>query len=168
MGQFESFIGVNFWTALFVLLNTLAIYFVAKKYLFAPVRRMIESRQAEIDGMYESAANAKAQAEELEADYRRRIADAQQTSERMVKEAAQRAFKREEEILHEANAQAEALLARAAEDAELEKKQALNDAKNEISAIAVTIAEKVIERELNESDQSALVERFIDALEEKA
>lgn len=168
MGQFESFIGVNFWTALFVLLNTLAIYFVAKKYLFAPVRRMIESRQAEIDGMYESAANAKAQAEELEADYRRRIADAQQTSERMVKEAAQRAFKREEEILHEASAQAEALLARAAEDAELEKKQALNDAKNEISAIAVTIAEKVIERELNESDQSALVERFIDALEEKA
>lgn len=168
MGQFESFIGVNFWTALFVLLNTLAIYFVAKKYLFAPVRRMIESRQAEIDGMYESAANARAQAEELEADYRRKIADAQQTSERMMKEAAQRALRREEEILCEANAQADAILARAAEDAQLEKKQALNDAKNEISAIAVTIAEKVIERELNESDQSALVERFIDALEEKA
>lgn len=168
MGQFESFIGVNFWTALFVLLNTLAIYFVAKKYLFAPVRRMIESRQAEIDGMYESAANARAQAEELEADYRRKIADAQQTSDRMMKEAAQRALRREEEILCEANAQADAILARAAEDAQLEKKQALNDAKNEISAIAVTIAEKVIERELNESDQSALVERFIDALEEKA
>lgn len=168
MGQFESFIGVNFWTALFVLLNTLAIYFVAKKYLFAPVRRMIESRQAEIDGMYESAANAKAQAEELEADYRRKIADAQQTSERMVKEAAQRGLRREEEILREANAQADAILTRAAEDAQLERKQALNDAKNEISAIAVTIAEKVIERELNETDQSALVERFIDALEEKA
>ena len=29
--MFESFIGVNFWTALFVLLNTLAVFFVAKK-----------------------------------------------------------------------------------------------------------------------------------------
>ena len=34
MGQFESFIGVDFWTALFVRLNTLAIFLVARKYLF--------------------------------------------------------------------------------------------------------------------------------------
>jgi hypothetical protein len=33
MPQFEELVGVNFWTALFVLLNTLAIFFVAKKYL---------------------------------------------------------------------------------------------------------------------------------------
>ena len=50
MGQFESFIGVDFWTALFVLLNTLAIFVVAKKFLFVPVHNMIESRQKEIDG----------------------------------------------------------------------------------------------------------------------
>ena len=31
MGQFESFVGVNPWTALFVLLNTLTIFFVGKK-----------------------------------------------------------------------------------------------------------------------------------------
>ena len=41
MGTFESFIGVNFWTALFVLLNTLAIYFVGKKFLFGPVMQII-------------------------------------------------------------------------------------------------------------------------------
>ena len=33
MGQFESFIGVDFWTALFVLLNTCAIFVVARKFL---------------------------------------------------------------------------------------------------------------------------------------
>ena len=35
---FEELVGVNFWTALFVLLNTLAIFFVAKKYLTARPR----------------------------------------------------------------------------------------------------------------------------------
>ena len=39
MGQFESFIGVDFWTALFILLNTLAIFVVARKYLFTPIRK---------------------------------------------------------------------------------------------------------------------------------
>ena len=49
--MFESFIGVNFWTALAVLGNTLLIYFIGKKFLFKPVKKMIDSRQQEIDDM---------------------------------------------------------------------------------------------------------------------
>ena len=45
--MFESFIGVNFWTALFVLLNTLALFLVMKKYLYGPVMQMITDRQNE-------------------------------------------------------------------------------------------------------------------------
>ena len=60
--QFESFVGVNPWTALFILLNTLTIFFVGKKYLFGPVMKIIESRQKEIDDMYESAGKAEADA----------------------------------------------------------------------------------------------------------
>ena len=55
MGQFESFIGVNFWTALFILLNTCSIFVVARKFLFTPVHNMIESRQKEIDQLYADA-----------------------------------------------------------------------------------------------------------------
>jgi F-type H+-transporting ATPase subunit b len=51
VGQFESFVGVNPWTALFVLLNTLTIFFVGRKYLFGPVTKIIEDRQKEIDDM---------------------------------------------------------------------------------------------------------------------
>ena len=46
--MFEAFLGVNPWTALFILLNTLTIYFVAKKYLFGPVMQIIADRQNEI------------------------------------------------------------------------------------------------------------------------
>ena len=57
--MFESFIGINPWTALFILLNFLLLFFVAKKFLFVPVKNMIDSRQKEIDAMYQEADAAK-------------------------------------------------------------------------------------------------------------
>ena len=162
--MFESFIGVNFWTALFVLLNTLAIYYVAKKCLFVPVKNMIDSRQKEIDTMYDQAGAAKAEAEALENEYKEKLAVAQQTSERMVKEAVARGQNRQDEIISQANAEARAILDKAAADIAQEKKKAINDAKDEISALAMAIAEKVVGRELNNADQAKLVDEFINEL----
>ena len=167
MGQFESFIGINFWTALFVLLNTLAVFFVAKKFLFGPVSKIISDRQAEIDGMYADAGKAKGEAEEMANEYRQKLSDAQATSDRLVKEATQRGQAREEEIVRNAHDEAAAILNRASADAVREKQKVLNDAKNEISAMAVAVAEKVIGRELKADDQSALVDHFIDELGDK-
>lgn len=166
--MFESFIGVNFWTALFVLLNTLLIYFVAKKFLFKPVMKMIKDRQDEIDTMYQQAGDAKDAALALEAEYKEKIAQAALTGERMVKEAVERGQHREEEILRQANLEAEAMKAKASADIAREKKKALNDAKDEISGIAIAIAEKVVGREVNAQDHSALVDGFIDRLGEQA
>lgn len=168
MGMFEEFIGVNFWTALFVLLNTLAVFFVARKYLFNPVHKLITDRQNEIDVMYADAGKAKADASELAAEYQRRLADAQATSERLVKEAVARGQNREEEIVRQANADASAILSKAAADAQQEKKKAVNEAKDEIAEMAMAIASKVVEREISSEDQSALVERFIDGLGDNA
>lgn len=166
--MFESFIGVNFWTALFVLLNTLAIFFVAKKFLFVPVMNLIKTRQEEIDAMYLEAENAKDGALALEAEYKEKLSQATLTGERMVKEAMERGQRREEEILRQANLEAEAMMEKASADIAREKKKALNDAKDEISGIAMAIAEKVVGRELNPEDHSALVDGFIDRLGELA
>ena len=166
--MFESFIGVNFWTALFVLLNTLAIFFVAKKFLFVPVMNMIKSRQEEIDSMYLEANHAKDEAIALEAQYKEKLSLAAATGERMVKEAMERGHSREEEILRQANEEASAIMAKASADIALEKKKALNDAKDEISDIAMAIAEKVVGRELSNADHADLVSSFIDRRGEHA
>ena len=166
--MFESFIGVNFWTALFVLLNTLAIFFVARKFLFVPVLNMIQARQEEIDTMYLEADNAKQGALALEAEYKEKLSQAAVTGERMVKEAMERGHSREEEILRLANEEASAIMAKASADIALEKKKALNDAKDEISDIAMAIAEKVVGRELNGEDHADLVNSFINQLGERA
>ena len=164
MEGFEELLGVNFWTALFVLLNTLAIFFVAKKFLFKPVMKIIKDRQDEIDGMYQAAGDAKKQAEAMRGEYQQKLTAAQQTSERIVKEAVSRGQAREEEILRKANADAAAIMDYASADIALEKKKAINDAKDEISDLAMAIAGKVVGRELNEADQKDLIDRFIDNL----
>ena len=164
MGNFEDFIGVNLWTALFTLLNTLAVIIVGTKFLFKPVMKMIRERQQEIDDLYADANNAKANAEAMQSEYQVKLDNAQATSERIVKEAVSRGQAREEEIIRQANAEASAIMDKANADIAMEKKKAINDAKDEISDLAMAIAGKVVGRELNAADQSDLVDAFIDGL----
>ena len=168
MGQFQAFVGVNFWDALFVLLNTLTIFFVAKKFLFGPVMKIIADRQKEIDDMYEAAGAAKENAAALETEYKQKLSVAAETSERMVKEAVARGQSREEEIIRQANREADAIRDKAAADIAMEKKKAINDAKDEISEMALAIAGKVVGRELNAADQASLLDHFIEELGEQA
>lgn len=164
MERFEAFVGVNFWTALFILINTLTIFFVAKKFLFGPVMKMIQDRQNEIDGIYADAENAREEAQALQSEYRQKLEGAAEESQRLVKEAVARGQSREEEILRQANREAAAILDKAAADIAQEKKKAINDAKDEISGIAIAIANKVVCREISEKDQADLVDSFISEL----
>ena len=164
--MFESFLGVNPWTALFILLNTLTIFFVARKFLFNPVMKIITDRQQEIDDMYADAGSARQQAKALEAEYQQKLSAAQATSERIVKEAMARGQTREEEIIRKANEDAAAIMSKASADIAMEKKKAVSEAKNEISGLAMAIAGKVVERELDSKDQQALIDSFIDGLGE--
>ena len=49
MTGFESFVGIDPWTALFTFCNMMITFAVLKKFLFKPVKKMIDDRQAEID-----------------------------------------------------------------------------------------------------------------------
>ena len=164
MEGFQSFIGVDFWTALFTLLNFLAVLIVGKKFLWGPVMKMIQDRQREIDDMYSEADSARVSAKAMEEEYKQKLSAAMETGERIVKEASARAQAKEEEILRQAGAEASDMLSKAAADIAMEKKKAINAAKDEISGMAMAIAEKVVARELNAADQSKLVDEFINEL----
>ena len=165
MGPGE-FLNINFFTALFTLFNFIAVFLVLKHFLFQPVMKIIKDRQDEIDNMYEDADKAKASAEAMQAEYQQKLSLAADTSERIVKEAMVRGQNKEEEIIRQANAEASAILDKAAADIAQEKKKAINDAKDEISGMAMAIAEKVVGRQLNEVDQDKLFDEFINELGE--
>jgi F-type H+-transporting ATPase subunit b len=162
--RFQSFVGIDLWTALFTLLNFLTILIVGTKFLWKPVMKIIKDRQKEIDDLYADANTAKTSAQAMEMEYQQKLAVATETGDRIVKEAVARGQAREEEILRKANADAAAIMDKASADIAMEKKKAINDAKDEISEMAMAIAGKVVGRQLTDADQSALVDAFIDEL----
>ena len=164
MGEFQSFIGVDLWTGLFTLLNFLAVLIVGKRFLWGPVMKIIKDRQNEIDEMYDKASKAEEEAEAMRAEYTEKLDEASDKAERLVKEAMVRGQAREEEIIRQANIEADNIRAKAHADIAQEKKKAINEAKDEISVIALAVAGKVVGRTLDENDQSALVDQFIDEL----
>ena len=153
---------------MFTLANTVILFLVLKKFLFQPVLKMIADRQQEIDDLYADADKAKEEAKLAESEYKQKLSAAQETSERLVKEAMARGQSREEEIIRQANLEADAIRTKASADIAQEKKKAINDAKDEISDMAMAIAGKVVGRVLDAKDQAQLVDRFIEELGEQA
>ena len=126
--------------------------------------KIITDRQKEIDDMYTSAGEAQTEANAMRDEYQQKLSAAQQTSERLVKEATLRGQAKEEEIIQKANEEASAILSKAAADIAMEKKKAINDAKDEIAGLSLAIAGKGVERELTSADQQKLIDSFIDGL----
>ena len=109
MTGFESFVGVNPWTALFTFCNMLITFAVLRHFLFKPVKKMIDDRQQEIDQMYADAAAAKQKAADLEEEYQQHLKSIKAEQDAMLREATARAQKREEEIVNAARNEAQAL-----------------------------------------------------------
>ncbi|MBR5143455.1 MAG: F0F1 ATP synthase subunit B [Clostridia bacterium] len=161
LDKFESFVGVNLWTMIFAWVNLLILYLLFKKFLFVPIKNMIDQRQKEIDDIYSDADSARKSAAELKAEYEEKMSHAEEESEQILKKAVRKAQLKEEEILKEANLQASRTLERAQEQIELEKKQAINEVKDQVSSMAIGIASAVIERDVSESEHKQLIDEFI-------
>ena len=160
----ESLISINVLTMFFTLVNMILTYLILKKFLFKPVQKMIKDRQDEIDGLYQDAENAKKEAQVLKMDLEGKLQSAKETSAEIIRSAAATANKTSEEIIRSAKADASALKDKAARDIELEKKKALNEVKDEISALALQIAEKVVQKEISAEDQQSFIDEFIEKI----
>ncbi len=167
MTGFEQIIGINPWTALFTFCNMIITFLILKKFLFKPVKKMIDERQKEIDDMYADAESSRTEAAKLQADYAEHLSSARAERDEIMRDAVSRAQKREREIIAEAKGEAAAIMSKAEADIAQEKKKALNEVKNEISSISVTIAQEVVGREITAADHERLVSEFIGKLGER-
>ena len=94
-------------------------------------------------------------------EYEKDMADARNKASEILSVAQKTASDQSERMIQEAAAQAAALKAKAESDIAQEKRKAVNEAKNEIGGMAMEIAGKVIEREINEEDHKKLIDDFI-------
>ena len=122
--QASEIISVNIWQIVVSLLNLFLLFLIVKKFLFKPVKKVLESRQQKIDAQYSEAESALASAKESERELNERLNAAHKTADDIVKEATELGERRKEKLLDDAHAEAETIIRRARTDAELEKKKA--------------------------------------------
>lgn len=158
------FVSIDLWTIIMQWGNLLILMLLFKKFLFKPVMSILKAREDEIQNMYADAQSHLDSANKLEKEYNEKINSARGEAEEIVKNAVKTAKTSSEEIISDAKEKADAIFERANEKIELERKAAVNDAKNSISDMAITIAEKVIERDINEADHSQMIDKFIEEL----
>lgn len=159
--QSLDIISVNLWEILISLANLLILFVLFKKFLFKPVQKVLNEREAQVSKIYDDAAQDKAAAADMKQEYEARLAAAREEADGLVRNAVQTAQRRSDAIVAEANSQASHLKQKAEEEIARDKKQMLLDVRGEISDIAVSIASKVVEREINKNDHERFVEEFI-------
>lgn len=149
------------WEIITQLINLLLLFLLLKHFLFKSVQNILNARQAEIDKSYADAETAQTRAEELRDEYEKRISDAKAEAADIAKAASRKAQAHYDEVVGTAKADAARLREKAEAQIEQEKKKAMNELKDEISGIAVDIASKVVEREIDEKDHEELISEFI-------
>lgn len=154
-------ISVNIWAIIASLANLLILTLIVKKFLYKPVKKILDTRRAAIDADYEQAAAARAQAEENRLNYEAAMAAAEQTSGQIIADATRTAEHRSNEIVAEARQKATELRRQAEADAELERKKAEDDMKREIADVSAQLTGKLLQREINEEDHRALIDSFL-------
>ena len=161
---YQSLVAVEPATLIVTIINLFIQMYVVKKFFLNKVLDILDKRRAAADQEIEQAEAAKSEALAMKETYEENMKLAKEQAGQILANAQKTATARSEEIIGEAKAQAAQIKEKASADIALEKKNALNDAKDEISGIAMVIAEKVVERQLNEADQEKLVNQFIDDL----
>lgn len=161
MKETQELVGIIPWTFVFQICNLFIQMYLIKRFLFKPINAVLEKRRAMADAQLSDARNAKQEAEQMKADYEANMASAKEQAGEILKQAQKDAAARSEAVLAEAQKQAAGIRSKAEADIEQERSRAVNDIRNEIGDIAVSIAGKVVEKEIKEDDHRRLIDEFI-------
>ena len=154
-------ISVNVWAILASLANLLILTCILKKFLFKPVKKIVDSRRAAIDEDYAQAKTAREEAEKTRRNYDEAMAAAKMTGDQIIADATRIAEHRSNEIVAEAREKATDIRRQAETDAVLERKTAEAEMKREIADVSTQLTGKLLQREINEEDHRALIDSFL-------
>lgn len=131
-----------------------------------PIKKALEQREQGILDHIEDARRSAAKAEKLYEEYEAKIAAAAQEANEIVAEGRRDAEATKDRIVQEAQEAATAERNRALNDIEIAKNAALQDVAEKSADIAVALAGKIVNKELNASDHQALIKDTLDNIQE--
>ena len=159
-----DFLSINVWHILMAIGNLLILVAILKKFLFKPVQNIIKQREDEVKKVYSDADEALEAANAEKELYRKKLDDAKAEADSLIKTANARAKAESAEIISGAKAEAERRRRNADEDIELARKKAAEEMRDSISEMVISLAEKVVEKEIDPSVHESLIDEAIDSL----
>ncbi len=159
-------ISVNIWQILISLCNLIIIFLILKKFLFAPVRKVIAQRMSQINSDYADARESARKAEAERIEYENQLQTAKSQADSIIKDATDNASRRADSMIADAKKKAELIISHAEADAAAEYKKAQAQIKSEIADVSVAVAEKMLGREINKADNDSLIDSFIEGIGE--
>ncbi|MDE5946572.1 MAG: F0F1 ATP synthase subunit B [Oscillospiraceae bacterium] len=157
-----DFLTIDIGSIFFNLANTLILFLVIKHFLFKPVNAILEQRKQDVENTYQKADEALESAKQSEKKYNDLIGNAREESARIIKNASETASRRSEEIISEAKNNANMIIKKANAEVEREKANARTAIRDEMSDLALNIAEKIVDKEINSDDHRRFIDEFIE------
>ncbi|ADO81992.1 F0F1 ATP synthase subunit B [Ilyobacter polytropus] len=156
-------IDINmFWQ----IINFLILMFFFKKYFQKPISKMLDARKEKIANELKQAETDRKMAAEANEETQGILKAAKAEANEILLRAEKKADERKETILKEANAQREKTIKSAELEVEKMKKQARKELQSEVTALAVSLAEKMINERLDSKLGENLLNDFIEEVGE--
>lgn len=159
--QHLEIISINLWQILISLCNLFLLFLIMKRFLFKPVKKVMEQRRAEVDAQYARARAAEEAAQANKEAWEEKMYDAKSYANTMIAKAAETAALRGDKILADARDKADSMLRQAEAEIELERKKASAGIRQEIVDVSSALAEKILDREIRPEDHRNLIDAFI-------
>ena len=125
------------------------------------VQKSMQARTDRIRENLDDAERVKTEAQTILEEYQRQLADAKNEANRIIEEARQTADQLRRDLMQRAEAEVAELRQRSQDDVLAAQQRAMADLKGQVSNLAIELAEKVVERNLDRETNLALIDSFI-------
>jgi F-type H+-transporting ATPase subunit b len=156
----EPHAGLMFWT----LLIFIVLLVILSRFAFKPLTAAVAARERALEEAISGAKRDREEAATLMEEQRRQLAEARNEAQRYIAEGRAMGEKMRADMLEETRLQQQELLDRARRDIDAEKERAIAELRREAVDLAIAGAGKVIERNLDDQSNRALVEGFLSSL----
>ncbi len=145
--------GLFVWT----IITFLILLGLLSKFAWKPLLHALEKRENEIARSLKDAEKARKELDRLTSEGDEIIAKARSEAQAIVGEGKKAADQLKESTLSKAKETAAANLDDAKEQIKMEKEKAIAEIKGEVVGLSLSIAEKLVKKNLNEEDNKSLI-----------
>lgn len=139
------------------------VFFLLAKFGFPVITRAVQKRSDHIAESLRAAEQARLSLERLAEDQNRLLEQAKVERAEILKSATDERNALIAKAHEEASAEAAKVMQNAREEIEAERELAHREMRAEISALSVAVAERIVRKELDNSDsQQALLDKYVD------